>query len=116
MGVIAYEMLTGQFPYGVKVSHIRTQKNLRRLNFKSTLGSKEPLPDWIEFAISKAVHLDVTKRYLASSEFLADLKPPSRDFVRRKNVPLMEKNPVGVWQCLCLFFALTTAILLLLKS
>ncbi|MBT3791908.1 MAG: hypothetical protein HOF95_02675 [Rhodospirillales bacterium] len=116
MGVIAYEMLTGQFPYGVKVSHIRTQKNLRRLNFKSTLGSKEPLPDWIEFAISKAVHLDVTKRYLASSEFLADLKHPSRDFVRRKNVPLMEKNPVGVWQCLCLFFALTTAILLLLKS
>ncbi|MBT7266981.1 MAG: bifunctional protein-serine/threonine kinase/phosphatase [Rhodospirillaceae bacterium] len=115
LGVIAYEMLTGQFPYGVKVSHIRNQKDLRRLKFKSTLTSKEPLPEWIEFALSKAVHLDTAKRYQVFSEFLTDLRRPSPIFSRRKNVPLIEKNPVLFWQSLCLVFALTSLVLLAVK-
>jgi len=115
LGVIAYEMLTGQFPYGIKVSHVRTQKDLGRLSFKSTLASKEPLPDWVEFALSKSVHLDSSRRYQTFSEFLIDLRRPSPNFMRKKNVPLIEKDPVQFWKCLCLFFALTTLILLTLK-
>jgi serine/threonine protein kinase len=116
LGVIAYEMLTGQFPYGVKVSHIRNQKDLRRLNFKSTLTAKEPLPEWIEFALSKAVHLDTAKRYQVFSQFLIDLRRPSPEFTARENVPLIERNPVLFWQGLCFFFALTSLFLLALKT
>lgn len=103
LGVIAFEMLTGRLPYGAKVSHLRTQKDLRRLSFKSTLHTEDPLPDWIEYALSKAVHLDATKRYQNFSEFLSDLRNPSPDFKSRHSSPLIVRNPVLFWQFLSLF-------------
>jgi serine/threonine protein phosphatase PrpC len=115
LGVIAYEMLTGQLPYGPKVHHVRTQKDINKLSFKSTLASNDPLPDWIEYALSKAVHLDARKRYQNFSEFLSDLRRPSSDFKRLKNIPLLEKNPVQFWQGVSLFFALTSLLLLFSK-
>ncbi|MDV7340203.1 bifunctional protein-serine/threonine kinase/phosphatase [Terasakiella sp. A23] len=113
LGVIAYEMLTGKLPYGTKVNHVRTQKDLRKLTFKSTLASKEPLPDWIEYALQKAVHLNTAKRYLTFSEFLKDLRKPAPDFKSKNALPLMERNPVLFWQGLSLFFAATTLISLI---
>ena len=115
LGAITYEMLTGELPYGVKVSHARTQKDLQRLKFKSTLGSKEPLPDWVEHTLNKAVHLDNVRRYQAFSEFLTDLRQPSAEFKRRTGGPLITKNPVLFWQGLTFFFALTSLVLLITK-
>jgi len=115
LGVIAYEMLTGKLPYGTKVNHIRTQKDLRKLHFKSTLTSSEPQPDWIDFALSKAVHLDPHKRHAHFSEFLSDLKSPSPAFKSRRALPLKERDPVLFWQGLTLFFALLSLFLFMTK-
>lgn len=113
LGVIAYEMLSGgQLPYGGKAARVRTQKDIRRLSFRSTLTSKNPLPDWVEYALQKAVHLDSTKRYLALSEFVADLRTPSEDFKRMYSAPLIEKNPVLFWQSTTVLFAVLTILLL----
>lgn len=115
LGVIAYEMLTGHLPYGPKVSHVRTQKDLGKLTFRSTLSTKDPLPDWVEYALGKAVSLNTNDRYQTFSEFLADLRQPSIDFKGKKNVALIEKNPVLFWQATTVFFALTSLYLLVSK-
>lgn len=106
LGVIAYEMLTGKLPYGSKVSHARSQKDLTKITYRSSLNSKNPLPDWIDHALFRAVQLDNAKRYENLSEFIVDLRRPSPKFKQRSDVPLIEKNPVRFWQILCLFFAL----------
>lgn len=112
LGVIAYELLTGRLPYGAKVSRITTRKDLNRLTFQSTLASKKPLPDWVEYALRRATHPDSVKRYESSSEFIADLKRPSPHFKRPKDQPLIDKNPVLFWQILSAFFAATALIAL----
>lgn len=115
LGVIAYEMLTGSLPYGAKVAAARTTRELGRLKFKSTVGARMPLPDWVEFALSRAVHVDPQKRYQNLSEFLSDLKKPSSNFKRRKDLPLIERNPLVFWRFLTFFFASISVALLVLK-
>ncbi len=115
LGVITYELLTGHLPYGAKTSHVRNRKDLHKLRFRSTLASQSPLPDWVEAALSKAVHPDVNRRYQSFSEFLSDLEKPGADFKRRTAMPLMERNPVLFWQTLTLFFALCCFFLLIFK-
>ncbi len=115
LGIIAYEMFTGELPYGAQVSRIRTRKDLHRLSFKSTLGTKDPLPDWLEFALMKAVHPDITKRTQVFSELLADLTNPSPDFKGASHKSLIEKNPVLFWQGLSFIFMLTSLFLLIGK-
>lgn len=116
LGVIAYEMLTGKLPYGTKVSHARTDKDLGKLSYRSSLNSGNPLPGWIDHALFKAVHLDMAKRYDTLSEFITDLRRPSANFKRQTAVPLIEKNPVRFWQGLCLFFALVSIFLLFIRG
>jgi len=112
LGVITYELLTGRLPFGASVSRIRTQKDINRLTFKSTLASKKPLPDWVEHALRRATHPDSVKRYESSSEFIADLKRPSPHFKRPKDQPLIDKDPVLFWKILSGIFAATTIIAL----
>ncbi|MGS2723305.1 protein kinase domain-containing protein [Porticoccus sp. GXU_MW_L64] len=115
LGVIAYEMLTGQLPFGSKVNHIRNWKDLRKLKYKSALLNRNPPPDWVDYALSQAVHPDPTKRYLNFSQFLMDMKKPSSEFRQLKTRSLIERNPVRFWQGLSALLALTTLALLILN-
>ncbi len=85
MGVIAYEMLTGQLPFG------ELDKKPQRLNYISACNYNPDLPVWVDCALKKAVHPNPTRRYESLSEFLYDLSHPSP-------FPLRERNPVAFWR------------------
>lgn len=106
LGVIAYQMLTGKLPYGTQVSKIRTKAHLRKLRYLTASGSGNSIPQWVDTVLEKAVHPDPYKRYAALSEFLSDLGQANEAFYRQKPVPLLQRNPVAVWQ-------VTSAILVL---
>lgn len=102
LGVITYEMLTGRLPYGAEVSRARSRKAQRRLRYSPAGGLARTVPDWVDAALARAVHPDPLKRQEALSEFMTDLRRPNPHAAARRPRPLIERNPLLVWQVLCL--------------
>ena len=100
LGVIAYEMLTGELPYGSQVAKVRTRADQKRLRYRDADNSDNGIPEWLNFALATACHRDSYRRYDALSEFVADLRKPSSRFKPRSKRPLMESHPVKVWQAI----------------
>jgi serine/threonine protein phosphatase PrpC len=100
LGVIAYQMLTGQLPYGAQVARTRTKAQQKKLRYKSTLNDSRDIPAWVDGALKKAVHPDPYQRYDELSEFVFDLRHPNKKFVDMAAKPLIERDPLLFWKCL----------------
>lgn len=98
LGIITYQMLSGHLPYGNAISKVRNQTALRRLSYTPLRNNDNHIHEWLDSAISKAVHPEPSKRYQEVSEFIHELKRPSPQFLNQKKPPLMQRNPVLFWQ------------------
>ena len=107
LGVIAYQMLSGKFPYGTQVAKSTTKAAQRQLRYHSLRDYCPEVPRWVDAAIRKAVHPNPLKRYDDAAEFIYDLHHPNKAFLSQARVPLIERHPVTFWKC-------TSAILLLI--
>jgi serine/threonine protein phosphatase PrpC len=112
-GVIAYELLTGDLPYGDSDK----PRPANKLKYISCREHNDQLASWVDGALRKAVHPDPKKRYEAMTEFLHDLAQPNEKFVESGSQPLLERNPMLFWKglsglltgiCLYLLFLLTS--------
>ncbi len=112
-GVVLYEALTGQLPYGeiepFQTPKFKTPKPIRQLN--------RNVPAWLEAVVMRAIALDEDERYEHYSEMLFDLTHPEqvRAFHDRSK-PLLERNPLafykwGFWVMLLLNVVLLIAFL-----
>ena len=106
LAVIVYEMITGRLPYGAQVARVRSRRDQQRLQYQSAALDTRAVPQWLDFALARACHRDPMRRYDAISEFIADLKSPSRSFRPLSARPLIERNPLRFWQGLSLIQAL----------
>jgi serine/threonine protein phosphatase PrpC len=104
LAVIAYQMLTGQLPYGLQASRVRTVNDANRLRYVPLRHFRPDLPPWVNAVLEKALHADPARRQQAVSEFAHDLKAPGREFMSARKPALVERHPVLFWQC-------TTAVL-----
>jgi serine/threonine protein phosphatase PrpC len=100
LGVIAYQMLTGKLPYGAEIAKVRTKSQQRKLIYNSALDDSREIPAWIDEVLRKAVHLDPYKRYEELSEFVYNLRNPSKSYLNASSAPLIERNPLLFWKCL----------------
>jgi len=106
LAAIAYQMLTGQLPYGLNASRVRTPQDVRRLRYTPVRHLRPDLPEWVDGVLSKALDPDPLRRQEAASELAHDLRAPARSFGRRRSTPLIERDPVRFWQGLSLLLAL----------
>lgn len=112
LGVIAYQLLSGKLPYGVDVVKCRTRADQSKLKYRSLISENIQIPQWVDEAIKKAVHINSQRRYQELSEFVFDLRHPNKAFLNKTRPPLLEQNPVMFWQCIS--FVLTLVIIYLL--
>ncbi|HTR84764.1 MAG TPA: bifunctional protein-serine/threonine kinase/phosphatase [Reyranella sp.] len=112
LGVIAYQMLTGNLPYGARMARTRSRSEQRKVAYVPAAGEGRDLPAWVDGALRKAVHPDPLKRYAELSEFVHDLRRPNAEVLDANPAPLLERNPLLFWKSLSL--ALAVALLLLL--
>ena len=112
MGVIAYQMLTGKLPYGAEVAKSRTKAAQKKLRYQSLLDEHREIPTWIDAVLRKAVQPDPYRRYEELSEFIYDLRHPNAALLNEKGPPLLERNPLLFWKCVC--FVLTLVVIVLL--
>lgn len=104
LGVITYQLLSGNLPYGTQVAQARTRAAQNRLNYKSVLDDEREIPAWIDDALKKAVHPNPNKRYQELSEFTYDLRRPSQAFLNKTRPALIERNPALFWKTLSFIF------------
>ncbi len=98
LACITYHLLSGRSPYGAAVAKARSRAEQRRLVYQSVLDQKRRLPAWLDLTLKKALHPEPIKRYTELSEFVYDLGQPNPKFVNQTRPPLLERNPVRVWQ------------------
>lgn len=98
LGVIAYEMFTGQLPFG-EIEPERAHK--KKFQYASACLHNPKVPEWVDAALEKATHPNPAKRYDLLSEFVADLTKPNDSLLAsRQSRPLLERNPLLFWKWL----------------
>jgi len=113
LGVITYQMLSGQLPYGLEVAKARSRSAQLKLSYRSILADDREIPAWIDNVLKKAVHPNPYRRYRELSEFIHDLRQPNPALQHKHFRPLLERNPLLFWQCVSLLLALTVVSLLI---
>jgi serine/threonine protein phosphatase PrpC/tRNA A-37 threonylcarbamoyl transferase component Bud32 len=116
LGIIAYQMLSGGFPYGTQVPKSRTKSAQRKLVYKSVLNEEREIPAWVDDAIRKAVHPEPLERYDEISEFIHDLHHPNKAFLNKTRPPLIERNPVVFWKGVSFTLAVLLIVSLLTRT
>ncbi len=101
LGVIAYQMLSGKFPYSAKIAQANSKSAQRKLTYRSIIDDNSVLPVWIDDTLNKALQIDPVKRYSELSEFIQDLRIPNSEFLARTRAPLIQRDPVMFWQAMC---------------
>ena len=99
LAVIAYQMLTGQLPYGLQVSRVRSPADVNRLRYMPLRHVRPELPAWVDAVLQKALNPNPVKRQQAVSELAHDLRAPAQEFLHQRTLPLIERHPVRFWQC-----------------
>lgn len=102
LGVIAYQMLTGRFPYGPRVATATTRAAQKRLRYVPVTELNSSVPDWVDAAIAKAVRIDPAERYEELSEFVYDLSHPNSALTRPDPRPWLQRKPERFWQLVSL--------------
>ncbi len=113
LGVLVYNLLTGQLPYGDKMSRDLNWRTLNKIKYESSIKHNPMIPLWMDGAIHKAVKKDQRLRYDTFSEFLYDLTHPKDSFMGQTS-PLLERNPTVVWQSISAVLLFTNLICLYL--
>lgn len=114
LGVICYEMLSGELPYKPMQRAEVTIKDYNSMQYRSIKQFRPELPLWLDLSLQKATEADPKLRYKAFSEFFADLSNPKTNAVEEyKSQPLLKRNPILFWQSLSaiLFVGLIAALL-----
>ena len=112
LGVIAYQMLTGELPYGAQLARARTRSQFSKLRYRPASDANRDIPPWMEAALRRAVQLDPAKRYDSLSEFVFDLRHPNPNYATASAPPLIERNPNLFWKCTTAILAIIVIILL----
>lgn len=118
IGVICYEMLTGELPYKLGTTQSLRRARHQKWDYYSACLRRSDLPEWVDPVLKKVCAAVPTQRYQAMSEFITDLSTPNPDLIlENERRSLFERNPVLFWKGLaCIFMTLSIAELFILIS
>lgn len=107
LGCVAYEMLTGELPYGEAIEHSASADALSKLRYRPAYTHNPLVPIWIDGALRRAVRLKPDRRYPELSEFLFDLTRPNPVYVEAMQDASDPGSSAKLWRGLALLLILT---------
>ncbi|MCL1049244.1 protein kinase [Shewanella abyssi] len=114
IAVIAFEMLTGQLPFGGKQQHCKTKRDFLKLQYIPSYEINPLVPIWMDKALKKALSTAPEQRQADSSEWLFEMTQPLKSWQQSAvKAPLIDTQPLLFWQCVSVFFALVALLLAL---
>ncbi|NNA88953.1 bifunctional protein-serine/threonine kinase/phosphatase [Pseudomonas gessardii] len=112
VGVSLYYLLTGHYPYGEIEAFQRP-----RFNTPVSASRYRPdLPDWLQQSLERSVAAQADQRYETAEEWLLVLEQAERRELSLRPRPLLQREPLKVWQTLALVSVLINLVLLYLLS
>jgi Serine/threonine protein kinase len=101
LGVLVYELLTGEKPYKSLPPDVGRIRSYSRWQYRFARSFRPDLPLWVDLCLRKACAPRPSERYESLSEFMRDLEVPNQSLVAAHvSRPLLERNPLLFWQCL----------------
>ena len=93
-GVTLYYLLTRKYPYGEiePFQHPKFGQPIPPTRYRPDI------PQWLEQVLLKAVARDPRHRFETTEELLSGLEMGERNEHRLRRMPLMERDPVRLWQ------------------
>lgn len=107
LGVLAYELLSGQLPYGTRIAAACSAAEQDRLRYRSLQENDGAIPNWLDAVIRQAVHPRPHRRHEALSSFIHQLHHPSPAALRVREPASLEQR-LRFWRCLALLLGATT--------
>ncbi|WP_017443732.1 bifunctional protein-serine/threonine kinase/phosphatase [Gayadomonas joobiniege] len=98
IAVLAYYLLTGQYPYGNKVARCKSLASQRALSYTDIRHYREDIPNWVDKTLARALAVQPNLRYDSLFEFLQDLNRPNPSYLKPQKLPLIQRNPMAFWQ------------------
>jgi serine/threonine protein phosphatase PrpC len=98
LGVIAYEMLTGDLPYGPAAAQVRQAADLGKLRYQPLQRKRRDCPEWLNPVLATACHPRRDQRYGDVSEFIHALYHGDDVSAPATRQPWLERDPVTFWQ------------------
>jgi len=108
VGVTLYYLLTGHYPYG----EVEAFQRPRFSQPVSASRYRPDLPDWLQQSLERAVAVQPEQRYETAEEWLLALEHADRHELSIRPKPLLEREPLKVWQTLALVSLLINLVLL----
>lgn len=113
LAVVCYEMLSATLPFSPLNGHNSRAIKLTDWHYISLRKHRPDLPQWLDVALGKALKANPGQRYQAFSEFLLDISQPNYTLLKAvQNQPLIERNPLLVYQIICVVQLLVIGFLL----
>ncbi|HEX2860234.1 MAG TPA: protein phosphatase 2C domain-containing protein [Lacunisphaera sp.] len=113
IGVTLFEAATRAYPYG----EIERFQNPRFTSPRRPAKLNPALPDWVEAILLRCVAADPAQRYQNYSQLTYDLDHPDRvEPFFAPDTPLIERNPLLVWQILAAVLAALNLLQFILRK
>ncbi len=116
LATIAYELFTGELPYGEKIEECQSMMDYDRLRYRNANQFNPVIPIWFDRALERGVAFDLEKRYRTLNEFVRDLHEPNPEYLYDDPVFEKDKSKTLFWQLLSGFWLVTFLLLWALFS
>ncbi|MCF2946613.1 protein kinase [Paraglaciecola aquimarina] len=102
VGVVIYEMLTGQLPFKAFKYQDYIPSGFDEWHYQSLTKFRTDLPQWLDLTLQKALQPNPKYRHEAFSELIMDLSKPNQNMLSANaKQPLIKRNPILVYQGIC---------------
>ena len=110
VAVTLYQLLTGHYPYGEIEAFQRPHFGVP----VSASRYRPDLPQWLVQSLERGVAADPAQRFETAEQWLLQLEQGERQSLRVRPRPLLEREPLKVWQAVALGSLLINLVLLFL--
>ncbi len=116
LATIAYEIFTGELPYGNAIEECQSALDYDRLRYRNANQFNPVIPLWFDRALERGLAFDLEKRYSNLNDFLTDLHHPNPDYLLDDPTYKKDKNQAFFWQIISGFWLLTFLLVFFLFS
>lgn len=100
LATIAYEMFTGELPYGEEINECRSLVDYEQLRYRSAAQFNPVIPIWFDRTLERGCAVDLEKRYHTIAGFIADLGNPNPEYLRDDPSEYKSRNASLFWKIL----------------